>query len=134
MQMGLRNCKLCGQVFVSTSHKICPQCREEEEQDFLKVKEYIYDHGKRSIPEIHEGTEVSVKRIKKFIREGRLMETGVELTVECKRCGAPITEGDYCKECRDTLTNSLSQGNSKDKKEEPKRKSSRMHTSIWRDD
>jgi flagellar operon protein (TIGR03826 family) len=119
--MGLRNCVRCGQVFASNTSKVCPQCQEEEEEDFEKVKEFVYEEGNSTILKIHEGTGVEKKRIQKFIRKGRLTELNVDLTIGCKRCGAAIKSGDYCKSCRDEMVSNLS-GDKTDKREKKSKK------------
>ncbi|SJZ44350.1 hypothetical protein [Selenihalanaerobacter shriftii] len=133
--MGLKNCVRCGNVFVSNTDKVCPQCLEEEEEDFETVKEYIYESGQARIPKIHEETGVSVKRIKKFIREGRLVEFNVDVTIECKRCGTQIKSGDYCKSCRDQLSDGFVGRQDKEKEKKQKKKpKSQMYTRAWKKD
>lgn len=128
--MGLRNCTRCGQVFASDSDKICSDCKDQEEKDFEKVKEYIWEEGQASIPKIHEATGVEEKMIQKFIREGRLVDLGLELTIECKRCGQAITSGDYCESCRDEMVSGLTgkeTKSNKENKENKKKIGGRMH-------
>ncbi|MGM0471734.1 MAG: hypothetical protein ACQEQI_05565 [Bacillota bacterium] len=130
--MGLKNCQRCGQVFASNSDKICSECQEEIEENFEKVRDYIYDHGQASLPQIHEDTGVSIEEIKQFIREGRLVELNTDLTIDCKRCGAPIKSGKYCEDCRSDLSQGLSSPKT-DKKQEPsEKKEGEMHTDRWR--
>ncbi|MCK8824169.1 flagellar protein [Fuchsiella alkaliacetigena] len=143
--MDLKNCSRCGQLFtpITSRNKICRDCQQEEEEDFRKVKEYIYDNFQPTLVETSEETGVSVKRIKKFIREGRLIEMDLsDFKVECKRCEADIVEGDYCKECRNELSEGLKSQSKKKQSEEPQepkeqeiKQKGRMYTDRrkWRD-
>lgn len=99
--MELKNCSECGKIFVHPTRDVCDGCHQKEEDDFKKVKEYLWKKLKSNVEEVHEATEVSIKRIHKFIREGRL-NTGnmAPLFLECETCGAQITEGRFCEACR----------------------------------
>lgn len=109
--MKIKNCAECGRVFVHPSRDICPLCYESEEEDFVKVKEYLWDKASSSVDVVHEKTGVSKERIIKFIRQGRILAAGlmVELLLACERCGEPITEGQYCQKCRDELIKGLTE-------------------------
>lgn len=99
--MDLKNCAECGKIFVHPTRDVCDACHQKEEDDFKKVKEYLWKKIKSNVEEVHEATEVPLKRIHKFIREGRLNTGGLApLYLECETCGAPITEGRFCEACR----------------------------------
>ena len=100
----LQNCKSCGKLFIKMSRAICPDCFEQEEEAFLKVKQYLDEHPKAPVVTVSEETEVSVKQINKFIRDGRILASQYEgLTVECERCGGEVKEGKYCESCKNQL-------------------------------
>ncbi len=104
--MALKNCRVCGKVFVDTVRDICPVCLDEEEQDYKKVYEYLKTASDAGIDEIHEATGVEKQEIFKFVRQGRfsmMLKGGFSLYVECKSCGKPIQEGQYCVECSNRL-------------------------------
>ena len=84
---------------------------EKEEDDFAKVKEFLWDKVSSSVDAVHEKTGVSKERIIQFIRQGRILAAGleVEILLACERCGQSIAEGQYCKECRDQLIKSLTE-------------------------
>lgn len=133
--MGLKNCNRCGQVFASDRKKICSDCEQEMEENFEKVRDYIYDHGQATIPKVHEETGVSIKEIKQFIREGRLVEYDMDISVECKRCGTDIKSGDYCSDCREELSQGLASKKKKIKQDlEGETKTDKMHTRRRRRD
>ena len=106
--MEMRNCKKCGKVFASIGDKICPDCKREEDELFIKVKEYIYEHPHASIKEIAAETEVDEEIILRYLREGRIevAEDSVS-TLTCEKCGKVIRTGKYCVDCQKKLYNTL---------------------------
>lgn len=108
--MNVRNCRKCGRIFnyVAGPH-ICPACREAQEADFQRVKAYIVDNPKSTIKQVAEDCEVEVAQIHQWLREERLSLTeGSGIVLQCESCGAPITCGKYCDECRRKLSTGLS--------------------------
>ncbi|HOJ78124.1 MAG TPA: MerR family transcriptional regulator [Bacillota bacterium] len=104
--MDVRNCKRCGKVFQYRGHNICYNCITQEEEDFQKVREYIQKHPNSTTVEVSEATEVSIKTITRFLREGRLDCEGFDtsdLGLQCEKCGKEISSGRYCDECINEL-------------------------------
>ncbi|WP_427338124.1 TIGR03826 family flagellar region protein [Caloranaerobacter sp. DY30410] len=100
--MNIRNCSKCGKIYVYDGiNKLCPKCRKEEEEEFRKVKEYIYDHPDANIQIVSEETGVPVKKILRYLREGRLelKDEHNNLILACERCGKPIKTGRFCDKC-----------------------------------
>ncbi|AGB42153.1 flagellar operon protein TIGR03826 [Halobacteroides halobius DSM 5150] len=130
--MGIKKCKRCKRVFSPVGReKICPRCKQDEERDFEKVKNYLWDHPGANVEEISEETEVAEDLITKFIKEGRFAQLdGVDLSVECERCGAPIKNGRFCEDCSQKLQQGFkgNQKPKKKKKENNKGKQDRMFT------
>lgn len=107
--MDMRNCRRCGKLFAYVNTPICPNCVKQDEDDFKRVKEYIYDHPKCSMAEVAQETQVSIKKITKFLRDGRLeIVEGMNFILECESCGAPIKTGRFCPKCTSDLGNSIS--------------------------
>lgn len=134
--MKLRNCVKCGKLFSpQTGEKVCPVCRKEEENEFEKVKNYLWDNPHATIEEVHEETEVEKDTIMKFVKDERLVSEGIDVDWEheCERCGKPISHGRFCASCQKELLNGFG-SDSKDKKEKKKeqKKSGKMYTSDWR--
>lgn len=100
--MDIRNCSRCGKVFRSMGRKICPECVQEEEREFQKVRDYVREHRDANIPAVSEATGVAAERINQFIREGRLVLATV--TLECMSCGAPIEKGRFCQKCLEKMS------------------------------
>ena len=121
--MELRNCEKCGQLFTYDGiHKVCPNCREEEEDNFKKVKDYLWEHPNSSIEKVSEETGVEKDIIIKFVKEDRLASEGLDIKAEvkCERCGASISQGTLCNRCRKELIDGLSP-KAKDKSKKKKK-------------
>lgn len=108
--MDFRNCPVCGKVFRFVSRNLCPDCIAEEEKEYEKVRSYVRDHEGANITEVSEATGVSVEKIIRFLREGRLVAKGAlagEGAITCERCGVPIGGGQFCDRCREELAQEL---------------------------
>lgn len=106
--MEMKNCKKCGRVFASMGDKICPECKEKEDEMFTVVKDYIYDHPHATVKEISADTEVEEETILRYLREGRIEVADDSLSLlTCEKCGKSIRTGKYCPECAKKLTNAL---------------------------
>lgn len=105
----LRNCIRCGKVFAYTYNPVCNKCLEQEEEEFKRVKEYIYENPGSTAYEVSEATGVSVEKIMKFLREERLelSSENANLLLECESCGRPIKSGRYCEECKNQIANEM---------------------------
>jgi len=57
---------------------ICQDCKKQDEEEFKRVKEYLYEHPKASIIEVSNALDISVQKIKSYLREGRLEIVGTE--------------------------------------------------------
>ena len=124
MDLNLKNCPRCGKLFAKKGpHKLCPVCRKEEESQFEKVKEYLWDNPNASIEEVHDETGVEKDLIMKFVREGRLIAEGIDVDIllECERCGASIKEGRFCQDCQQELMDGLDPDKKKKKKKKQKK-------------
>lgn len=103
----VRNCRKCGRIYnYIGGAPICPMCKQDEENDFQKVKEYLYDYPGASLTQVSTELDISVEKIKRFLKEGRLEITNDEgnLVLECENCGKAIKSGRYCEACERELT------------------------------
>ena len=109
VHMNVRNCRRCGNIFnYVTGQPICPKCREEIEETFQKVKEYINDHGGASVREVAEECEVDENQIRQWVREERLVfSEPTAAGIVCEGCGAPIATGRFCEKCKADTISSL---------------------------
>ena len=107
--MNARNCKKCGRVFNYISGMpLCPSCREEMEEKFQTVKEYIQNNKDTTIKTVAEECEVDESQIRQWVREERLVfseDSGI--LMQCEICGAAIRTGRYCDKCKQETMRSL---------------------------
>lgn len=99
--MGIRNCKKCGRVFADDNFELCPICRSNDDEEYRKVKDFLYDNPGADIQLVSEKTGVDTKKILKYLREGKLeiREDSPNLILDCERCGTPIKTGRFCDKC-----------------------------------
>lgn len=57
--------------------------------------------------EIVAETEVDPKLILRFLKEGRLEMQNSAGLLSCEKCGAPITSGTMCQNCKDKLAKAM---------------------------
>lgn len=107
--MGLdayKSCKFCKHIFQyqGFGDQICPACRQEDEELFRKVKNYLRDNPGSTIYKTAEDCEVSVERIRYWLKDERLeYSVSGDTGLTCEHCGAPILSGTLCDECRQQL-------------------------------
>jgi flagellar operon protein (TIGR03826 family) len=122
--MDIKNCKRCGKMFSYLSGvPICNECKKIDEEDFAKVKNYLYDNPGSSMQQIAEACEVSVEKITRFLKEGRLeIREGSNVILECEICGKSIKSGRRCSSCTKQLERELSEAGSLSEQETKKEK------------
>jgi flagellar operon protein (TIGR03826 family) len=105
----LRNCRRCGRMFnYLGGPPICVDCKNKDEEVFKKIKEYLYDNPKATLSQVSLDLEVSVEKIRMFLKEGRLEITeDSNIVLECERCGKSIRTGRYCDECQSQVSNDI---------------------------
>lgn len=112
MASTIKTCGFCGKLFQSLGPPHCPQCSNKLDQDFIKVREYLYSNKSAALnaTEISENTGVSEKAVLYFIKEGRLArkEGGEKSGVKCAACGTPILSGKLCAKCASAWKNEAS--------------------------
>lgn len=105
--LNVRNCRRCGKIFKYTSGApLCQKCRQLEEEDFKRIKDYLYQNPGSSLSQVSIELDISIERIKRFLKEGRLeiVGNGGNFILECERCGKPIKTGRFCYECSVNLS------------------------------
>lgn len=107
--MELMNCRNCKKIFnYIAGEKICPACKDLLEDKYQEVKEYIKENPGVPATTVSEECEVSIKQIKKWVREERLVFADDSLIgLECERCGKLIHSGRFCKDCAGGLANAM---------------------------
>lgn len=95
-------CPICKTIFRDSVIGInkCPQCGYEELNDFGKVRTYLEENGNAPAHVISKATGVSIKRIDRFLLEGRLeIPEGSPVYIKCQSCGTDLRYGRFCAEC-----------------------------------
>lgn len=107
--MSVKNCTRCGRMFqAEDASKLCDRCRNNDEEDFKVVREYVYDNPNSNIPEVAENTGVTEEKILKFLRQGKLiLKDELSMVLDCERCGKPIKSGRYCDSCTNEMSRDL---------------------------
>lgn len=108
--MEIITCAKCGRIFnYIAGPRICPGCSKQLEDKFAEVKKYVQQHPRIGLNELAEAMDVSIAQIRRWIREERLCFTDDSpIGIECEGCGVTIKTGRYCKQCKDKLSNGLS--------------------------
>ena len=109
--MELMNCRSCKNIFnYITGEKICPACRDMLEEKYQEVKKYINENPGTPANKVAEDCEISLKQIKKWVREERLTFADDSLIgLDCERCGRIIHSGRFCKECAGGLADAMNE-------------------------
>lgn len=101
MGMNVANCPRCGKIFVKGFAEVCPNCLKDLEQQYDKCLKYLRANKGTNINDLSEATDVSVKQITKFIREGRIsIVHAPNMAYPCEVCGTLIRENTLCEPCR----------------------------------
>ncbi|MCR5272873.1 MAG: flagellar protein [Lachnospiraceae bacterium] len=117
--MEVTNCRGCGRLFnyISGEH-LCPDCKKKSEEKFKRVKEYVQENKNTTLEKIAEETETSLKLIKQWIREERLVFAKDSVAgIPCENCGKLIRSGRFCEDCKKKMASNIAQG--LDKKPDP---------------
>lgn len=107
--MDVRNCRSCGRLFnYYGGTPICPACKDQLEEKFQQVKEYLRQNPNAPIQAVSDDNDVSVKQITQWVREERLtFSDDSPIGIECENCGAIIKTGRFCEHCKNKMATEL---------------------------
>ncbi len=109
--MDIRNCKRCGKVFNSAGSAVCNECNQQEQEDFEKIREYLFAHPNSTTIEVTNATGVDPKVISRLLKQGRLLADNIQIAdadeLKCEKCGQPISKGRFCEKCTGEMKNQL---------------------------
>jgi hypothetical protein len=108
--MRIQNCPECGRIFEFFFLNLCPECIEKEENESRAILNYLEANPGAGIPEISEATGISVDKIIRMLKGGRLIAVCEQNNINlltCERCGRPIAKGNLCQSCRDSMARAL---------------------------
>ena len=80
--MNFGYCMICNKLISYYKYNVCDECNLK---CFNLVRDYINDHGKSTIKDIQENTNVPKKLISKYYEEGILFDDDLDITEEEKR-------------------------------------------------
>ncbi len=119
--MDLRNCRRCGKAYITGNPTVCPDCVKVDQEDFMKVRDFVKENPKVSLEVVQEATGVPEDRIVEYLREGKLEAADLSGPIlGCARCGKPIHKGEYCVLCRTEISNTFKQEPGARKKQDGK--------------
>ena len=108
--MNILQCKFCNRPFQSLGRRICPDCLEQIDRDFITVRDYIYENKVTDMDTVSEKTGVSKQIILHLLKEGRLEmddTRGGGGPLVCEVCRKPITTGRMCKDCMAKVSSTM---------------------------
>ena len=111
--MNLVNCPRCNKLYAKTIRDICNNCHTQLEKDYERCVQYIRENKGVNIQELSDVTEISVKQIARWIREGRIsLFNAPNMSYPCESCGTLLREGHLCDSCRSRLSRDMRNANS----------------------
>lgn len=105
--MDIKTCRRCNGLFHHiVGPQLCEKCKRKDEEDFIRVKEYLYENPGASMNTVCDELDVTVRQIKQYLREGRLtVSADSPIGLECERCDTRILTGRFCDSCRADMSN-----------------------------
>lgn len=99
--MANHECARCHRFFEKVAfEEVCPTCFPIEEEEFGKIKEYLTMHPGASSNEVMSLIGVSLKSIRRYLKEDRLEIVGDNKAfIRCEMCGRPLNSGRFCDGC-----------------------------------
>lgn len=96
--MELGQCSICGKLCIKNASGICPECFQEQEENEKIISDYVKLHEQCSIDDIEAATGISLKKVKRIIKSGRIL-LGQNVLYPCEWCGELISRGKLCEKC-----------------------------------
>ena len=106
MGIDVRNCRNCRRLFQYNGFGdiLCPECRKIDDEEFDRVKKYLYANPGVSQRRLCEETGVAYDKIMQWLRQERLVTTDASgLGLKCEQCGEPINSGRLCSKCKSAI-------------------------------
>lgn len=108
--MELKNCSKCKRTFgAQEGQELCSKCGAEYiEEDFRKVRDYLYDYPGADVKEVSEATGVSEAVILRLLKQDRIeIVKDKNLVRHCDKCKKIIQSGRICEDCKNNLAKDL---------------------------
>jgi len=100
---------MCNKPFQSIGSKICPDCLNKIDKDFVTVRDYIYENPGAHMDDVCEETGVEKAVILHLLKEGRLTldSPDADGMLLCEVCKKPISTGRMCDDCKDAVSSTM---------------------------
>jgi len=109
--MEIKQCDFCRMPFQSLGKRVCGDCLIMLDENFIAIREYLYDHDHAGIEEVSEATGVSRKAILYLLKEERLIvgdEDGDGGGIlKCESCRKSISTGRMCTDCKKEIFSAM---------------------------
>ena len=108
--MELKNCIKCNRTFgAAEGQETCSKCSADYiEEDFRKIRDYLYDYPGADVKEVSEATGASELVILRLLKEGRIeIVKDKTLIRRCEKCKKIVQSGRICPECKNSLAQDL---------------------------
>ena len=110
LRQKLNYCPVCGKLYAVNAAKMCERCLQKEDEKIILAAEYLESHPNATLAEVMEVTKIHKNTIIRMAKSGMLGEEFEDsITHPCRRCGAPITRGDFCPRCAAMLSGTLNE-------------------------
>jgi hypothetical protein len=89
--------------------ELCQPCIKDLEHQYEICVNYLRENRGTNIQELSDATEIPIKEITRFIREGRIsIANAPNMMYPCEVCGTLIRDGHMCDSCRSRLRKDIS--------------------------
>jgi len=93
------NCPSCGSIFRKHIRNICNACSEEQDRELDRCMAYMWKYPHATVDELSAATQVPAITLYKYVKEGKLSGSYIQLTYPCECCGKPIRLNRLCGSC-----------------------------------
>jgi len=110
--MNILQCSICKKPFQSLGGKICNECLSKMDEEFIIVRDYLYENKHADMDTVSEETGISKQVIMHLLKEGRLILEDAQGgkgggMLLCEVCKTPINSGRMCKKCKDMVASTM---------------------------
>jgi len=109
--MQFKQCEFCRAPFQYMGKSVCGDCFLKLDEDFILIREYLWENDKAGIEEVSEATGVSRRNILYLLKEERLIvgdENGkANAILTCESCKRPIHTGRMCAACKQEVVSAI---------------------------
>ena len=122
-KMQLRTCAHCKKLFnVIFNETLCPNCKQELEEIYKEVKEYVRSNPGVSILQVvneFDNPFINERQLREWIKEDRLQFMSEYTGIFCRVCHCSIESGTVCSDCKAKMSNLFNSVLTKETKPEP---------------